>query len=384
MPTPLLLRMVKHMSPRAAALVYVLRHPPKDWGCKRVRMKQIPDEVEKAGFPRPTRWQVKWQAANFGNQPSRRGRKPGWRKTTAAEDKKVLATFHKVRQPLGSAVDARDVFNALPDALRQKISVRTVRERLRDKGFAMSEKKAVDDKGDAWRKVRLHWCEARRQWTPERCLQKLQAVADFKEFTYYNKNLKSRFKVKSCHRTLMTRGERNKPAFQKPKKAKIFERRVYKKGSRKCKVFGLTTSTGQVLALPCKKLHPTNDDWIKMVPRVHDFLHACFPGRAVYTILLDGETILRTEEACESMENHGLRVLPNWPAHSPDLNPQESMWAWVEPRLRKEEKKADSFPVFKRRVLAVCKKYPGAGKLVAGLVQRIATCLARRGAHVGK
>ena len=376
--------MVKHMAPHAAALVYVLRHPPKGLGTKKLQFKQIPREIEKAGFARPTPWQVKWQAKNFGKQALPRGRKHGWRKTTAAEDKEVLATFHKVRQPMGSAVDSRDVFNALPDALRQKICLRTVRERLREKGFAMSEKKAVDDKGDAWRKQRVVWCQARQQWTEERCRRQVQGVADFKEYTFYTKNLKSRFKVKSCHRTIMSQGERKKAAFQRPKKGKIFERREYKKGSRKCKVFGLTTSTGEVLVLPSKKLHPTSEDWMKMVPRVYDFLRSCFPARAAYTLLLDGETILRTPEALDVMKKHGIRISPNWPAHSPDLNPQENMWGWVEPKLRKEEKKTDTFAVFKRRVLAVCKKYPAPEKLVPGLAQRIATCLALGRAHLGK
>ena len=149
-------------------------------------------------------------------------------------------------------------------------------------------------------------------------------------------------------------------------------------------MFGLTTSAGEVLVLPSKKLHPTTEDWMNMVPHVYNFLRASYPTRRSYTLLLDGEKILRTPEAAAVMAEHGLRVLPNWPAHSPDLNPQESMWAWAEPRLRKAEKKADSFAVFKRRVIAVCKKYPAPQKLVLGLAQRIATCVARRGAHVGK
>ena len=248
--------MVKHMSAHAAALVYVMRHPPSTWHVKKVQLKQIPGEIEKAGFPRPTQWQVKWQSQNYGQHTLRRGRKRGWRKTTAAEDRQVLATFQKVRQPLGSRVDSRDVFNALPDALRQKICLRTVRERLRDKGFAMGEKKAVDDKGDAWRKERVRWCQPRRHWTGESCCRRIQGVADFKEFTFYKKNLKARHKVKSCHRTIMRQGDRNKPAFQRPKKGKMFERDEYKKGSRKCKVFGLTTSAGAMLLLPCKRLHP--------------------------------------------------------------------------------------------------------------------------------
>ena len=361
-----------------------MRHPPKAWGVKQVPFKEIPGEIQQAGFPRPTLLQAKWQAKHYGEQKLRRGHNQGWRKTTASEDKQVLATFHKVRRPLGSKVDSRDVFNALPDALRQKISLRTVRERLREKGFEMGEKKAVDDKGDAWRKRRVQWCEARRHWTAEVCARRIQGVADFKEFTFYKKKLKSRHKVKSCHRTIMRKGERNKPAFQRPKKGKVFDRAEYKKGARKCKVFGLTTSTGAVLVLPCKRLHPTSDDWVKMVPSVVAFLRASFSSRTRHTLLLDGEKILRTPEAAGAMTKSGVRVLPDWPPHSPDLNPQENMWAWAEPRLRKEEKSSDSFSVFKRRVLAVCKKYPAPEKLVPGVAERVATCLARRGAHVGK
>lgn len=43
-----------------------------------------------------------------------RGRKEGWRKTTPAEDAKILAAFRKVRKPLGSLVEKNDVWKALP------------------------------------------------------------------------------------------------------------------------------------------------------------------------------------------------------------------------------------------------------------------------------
>lgn len=382
--SPALFAMTKHMAPKAAAMAHVFRNPPKAWKVKKLRFKEIPVEIAKAGFPRPTLWQVKWQAKNFGKEVGRRGRKTGWRKTSPAEDKTILATFQKVRLPLGSAVESGDVFNALPDALRQKVSARTVRERLRERGFEMGEKKAVDDKGDAWRKRREAWCKPRRHWGADRWCSKVQAVADFKLFTYYHKRLKARFEVKSCHRTIMSKGERNKPAFQKPKKSKIFRPGEYKKGSKKCKVFGLTTSNGKVLILPCKKLYPKTEDWVKMVPRIAGFLKDCFPDRRTFTLLLDGETILRTDEAQAAMTEHGLKVLPDWPPHSPDLNPQENMWAWAEPRLRKAEKKTDSFAVFKRRVAAVCKKYPSPARLVPDLAKRIDICMKRRGAHVGK
>ena len=68
-----------------------------------------------------------------------RGRKEGWRKTTPAEDAKILAAFRKVRKPLGSLVEKNDVWKALPLALREKVSARTVSRRLRDKGYVMEE-----------------------------------------------------------------------------------------------------------------------------------------------------------------------------------------------------------------------------------------------------
>ena len=88
-----------------------------------------------------------------------RGRKEGWRKTTPAEDAKILAAFRKVRKPLGSLVEKNDVWKALPLALREKVSARTVSRRLRDKGYVMEEKLTGDDHGEQWRKRRLRFCK---------------------------------------------------------------------------------------------------------------------------------------------------------------------------------------------------------------------------------
>ena len=69
-----------------------------------------------------------------------RGRKPGWRKTTQAEDGTILACFKKVRQPLGSLVESSDVWRALPLALRHKITKRTVANRLLESGYKIQAK----------------------------------------------------------------------------------------------------------------------------------------------------------------------------------------------------------------------------------------------------
>ena len=131
-------------------------------------------------------------------------------------------------------------------------------------------------------------------------------------------------------------------------------------------------------------MHPTSADWVKMLPAVSKFMQDCFPDRQRVTLLLDGEKILRTPEARTAMKQHGLSVLPNWPSNSPDLNPQENIWGWALPKLRRVEKKSDSLAVFKRRAIAMCKSYTSPEKMVPSLANRIAKCLERNGGHVGK
>ena len=114
------------------------------------------------------------------------------------------------------------------------------------------------------------------------------------------------------------------------------------------------------------------------------FLAAFFPSRSTYTLLLDGETIMSTKEAKEAMQACGVRMLPGWPAHSPDLNPQENVWAWTEKHLRKAEKDTDTLTVFKRRILDITKRYEGKEKLVPPMVERLALCRKLKGANIGK
>ena len=101
-------------------------------------------------------------------------------------------------------------------------------------------------------------------------------------------------------------------------------------------------------------------------------------------MLLDGESILHTAEAKIAMKEHGVRILPRWPSHSPDLNPQENVWAWAEKDLRRAEKKEDTFTTFKWRVAHVSKRYPNSAALVPSMAKRIAECMKRKGANIGK
>lgn len=369
----------KQMEPATQALCFFYRNPPPASGVKPQPFKAIPQLVNQ---PHLTIGRVKMAVKRFGKARATRGRKLGWRKTTAAEGQSILSTFYRVRRPLGSLVEARDVWKALRPELRSKISVRTVSNRLRDKGYKMEEKLAGDDKGAAWRKRRVSFCSSHKSKTRAQWVKSVQAVADFRYFKYYPKGMKARHARKSKPRTIMRKDEKAKHHFMRPRRA-IFKRSEYKR-AQTVKVFGLTTSTG--LQLVCHL--PTRFDsqsWVKLVRRrVGLFMRRAFPTRRCSTILVDGEALLHTDEAKAVMRQEQLRALPDWPAHSPDLNPQESVWAWAEPELRKAEAMADSLATFRRRVSAVMKKYPSGGKLVPLLAHRMALCLRMKGGPIGK
>ena len=164
----------------------------------------------------------------------------------------------------------------------------------------------------------------------------------------------------------------------------LVARVIWYKSVIRAKVFGVTTADGQIFVCP-SPLHPTSADFVQMVNnQLGPFLRQALPDHSSYTLLLDGETLMHTSDAKAALKANRIKVFPGWPPHSPDLNPQENVWVWAEDELRKTECKKDSVATFKRRIHSVCKRYPGGAKLVSGMTKRLAKCIRRKRAPIGK
>ena len=165
----------------------------------------------------------------------------------------------------------------------------------------------------------------------------------------------------------------------KPKKRQMFTRKEYR-ATQKGKVLGFTASSGQMIYLRCPR--PWNSTaFAKLVRnKVGPFFRSAFPDRTAIRILIDSEPLLHTHEAKAAFAEFGMEAMPDWPKYSPDLNPQENIWSWVEKALRKEEHRNDSFDDFFRKLLRVARRYPSADALIGKMTNRIEEVLKWKGA----
>ena len=205
------------MDIRNRALCYALRNPPT--GVKKVSIAKIIKDklVVKTDGSVPTPGGISLAASTFLEEKGTRGRKTGWRKTTKEEDKKLLKTFHFHRPP-GHGIDSRVVHANLPAKIRKKIGRKTVIRRLAAKGFKPKRKIDKNDYGPQWRKKRWDFVRANKDKTAAQWTSAVDAVGDVKEFTYYPQVLQPRFKQLRAPWTYMSKKERYKPAFLRPKR----------------------------------------------------------------------------------------------------------------------------------------------------------------------
>ena len=305
----------------------------------------------------------------------------GWRKTSKADDKTIMKTFIKCR-PDGHGVDSRQVHAALPSKLRKKVVRRTVIRRVAEHGYKPTVKANKSDPGPALALRRKNFGISHQSKTEAQWKSYLDGVGDFKDFTFYPQELQPRFEQLRAPWTYMHVDEKFKPAFVRGKR--WFKPKDWKK-VRKQKVFGLTTSTGKSLAflVPPKPFDSTK--WAKLVTqKVGPFLKKAFPTKTSFRILLDGEPLLRADPAKAAMKEQKISLLEGWPKYSPDLNPQEHVWAGAEKSLRAASKPSDTFKQFGQRCLKATRAYPGSKKLVASMAKRMKMVVDGKGAMIKK
>ena len=366
------------MSLATRALCYAMRNPPQ--GMRKYKLEEVRGVIAKNDGLPPSLGAISEAGRTFMDPKSQERRPVGSRKTTAAEDKVVLKTFHKIRPP-GCGVDSRSLHNALPKKVSKKITRRTVRRRLADKGYTPGKKINKNDPGPALQKKRLAFVAKHEGETSSQWKAKLQGCGDYKDFTYYPRGLYSKFKRFRANWTYMSKAEKHTAAFARPKR--WFPSKEWKK-VQKLKVFGLCTSNGKTLAFPVPTPN-TTEQWVSDIKtHVAPFLKKSFPSLSSYMILLDGEPLLHAPEAKAMMAKYNIKVLPGWPKYSPDLNPQENVWAWAEPKLRALEKSGDTFEKFEKHVLTAVRAYPSSSQAVGSMAKRCKLVEEAKGGMIGK
>ncbi len=356
------------------AMCYALRNPPK--GTKKTKFKDIRLVVRKKDGKPPSIPGIQKAALAFKQEKQKKGRKLGWRKTTKEEDKKLMQTFHKLRPP-GHGVDSRVVHSALPQKLKKKIGRKTVIRRLGKRGYTAQKKLSKSDPGVQGKAKRIAFGRKCEDKSAEYWKGHLQAVGDIKEFTYYPKELKPTFKKLRASWTYMSKRERKKSDFQRPKR--WFKKKDWKK-TKKQKVFGMTTSNWKMLAFLVPKPWSAEQWAVEIKTKVKPFLKKAFRGKNSFRILLDGEKLLVAPPAKAALNAARISVMDGWPKYSPDLNPQEHVGSKAEPRLRVLEKDNDTFEAWQQKVLKAVLQYPAPEKLVGSMARRIKTLLERSGA----
>ena len=363
------------MDDKTVALCYLYRYPvqgKKQQGTLKIKNKglsfaKIAALVKKQDGTVPTKEAVRKAVNSFGKEKQPVGRKLGWRKTTKAEDNVIMKTFKRLRPP-GVGVDSRVIKKALPKQLAMKVCRRTIIRRLEERGYTPSTKISKTDTGPAHRTRRFNFAKAHEDKSSEDWKEFLQASGDLNEFTYYPHQLKPKHARLRASWTYMKGTEKLQPAFVRPKS--------------KFRVLSFTNSAGDILAVGVTEPWDSAEFARLVRSKVGPWLQESFPDLTRFRILIDGEKVMHAADAKVALGEFNIDTLRDWPKYSPDLNPQENVWAQAEKLLRAAEKPDDTFETFKRRVLKACRSYPSGAKLIPSMATRMQKVIDSHGAMI--
>ena len=126
----------------------------------------------------------------------------------------------------GAYVDSKIIHSHLPPTIKKKVKRRTIIRRVASKGFKPERKIAKNDPGPAFMKKRLNFAKKYFHWDASDWKANLQAVGDFKDFTWYPRELKPRFNKLRSPWTYMTKQVRKEKNSSCSSEALVQEGRI--------------------------------------------------------------------------------------------------------------------------------------------------------------
>ncbi len=275
-------------------------------------------------------------------------------------ERDVSSLFKQVRaDPKVSNRKLAEDFNSKFPNIR--VSKETVRKELKKKGigsFLADRKPLLTVKH---RLARRKWCKERLHWTADDWAK----IAWSDESNYELINRKSRIVVKRF------RSERYLPRFCQPR---------VQGGGGSIGIWGCMSSNGTGVAQVYKGRMNQFSYRDVLENALLPSAEILFEDTTPWKFQQDNATCHTARSIDEWFNQHPIEVLP-WPAKSPDLNPIEHLWVWIDQQLARvnlaslEDLQNELHRIWLKIPNELCKK------VVESMPKRVKACYLAKGGH---